>query len=798
MSERPTTQPAVPDDTLPARAPNLRPTQIAGGAVPPASATGPVPPPRAPADTRDRRIGTHMHGTEGLHAPGVEAPKLRLTLGKAIPGTRYRIIRWLGEGGMGVVYEAEHVDIERRVALKILRFDLSQQANMVQVFKDEAKAAGRLGSQYLVDLYDFGELVDGRLFFAMELLDGHDLVPPSEDYSMEPGMLIAILRQVCKGLGVAHNAGVIHRDIKPENILTTGAPDGREQIKIVDFGISSMLAASSQGGDSLAGTPHYMAPELVLSQPYDGRLDIYAIGCMAYEFLVGQPPFDAKTVEHLLEMQVSEAPIAPRIRRPDANIHPAIEAVVMRCLAKKPAGRFANTADLEAALCEAQIAAGITTDWDDLPLPELPGDPERAAAIAARMPSMHRRGERRSWLWPVVAGVSTLAAAGLAAFLVLRGGPTEQEVDIVDQITAEARSEASRAHWVAPPAEDPDGPSAYTKVVELEALEGTAEALGDERGEALRSEFSQTLIEHADELHDGGAQDLARLYYIYALVFDDSNRYAFDRAQTSAALLANYIDKAKRGEFSKDDLVMAKLAAAEREQDPDKQEAMRGEAEAMLNEGDGGSLLLSSSESARKLLGGPRRARQDRDDVDPLVAAVTKPPAPDPADFQLDEEPPPVAVSPQEQRAEESPEKKDRRTRRRTQDPSELLGQAERDPQRAADLAEQGLDALRSGQRSKASSLFNQAISFDRKNAKALMGLSDVYFDTGKNQKAVDYAERAVQASPSNETFRLKLGDAYFKVLRYRDALEQYEKAKAKGSSRADARIEKVQAKLGH
>ena len=105
--------------------------------------------------------------------------------------------------------------------------------------------------------------------------------------------------------------------------------------------------------------------------------------------------------------------------------------------------------------------------------------------------------------------------------------------------------------------------------------------------------------------------------------------------------------------------------------------------------------------------------------------------------------------------------------------------------------------ALRAGQRSKAASLFNQAISFDRKNAKALMGLSDVYFDTGKNQKAVEYAERAVRASPANKSYRLKLGDAYFKVLRYRDALEQYEKAKAKGSTRAQARIDKVKAKLG-
>jgi tetratricopeptide (TPR) repeat protein len=183
------------------------------------------------------------------------------------------------------------------------------------------------------------------------------------------------------------------------------------------------------------------------------------------------------------------------------------------------------------------------------------------------------------------------------------------------------------------------------------------------------------------------------------------------------------------------------------------------------------------------------------DDVDPLVAAVAKPPpAPDPADFALGEpEEDPVEVEP-----EEAPGgTRNRRRRTKIKDPSELLGQAERDPAKAAELADQGLAALRAGQRSKASSLFNQAISYDRKNAKALMGLSDVYFDTGKTRKAIEYAERAVRASPSNQNYRLKLGDAYFKDLRYRDALEQYEKAKAKGSKRADARITKVHAKLG-
>jgi len=744
-------------------------------------------------------MGTYVHGGDGLQTPGSDA-KLRLTQGKVIPGTRYKIVRWLGEGGMGVVYEAVHVDIERRVALKILRFDLSQQAHMVKVFKDEAKAAGRLGSQYLVDLYDFGELSDGRLFFVMELLDGHDLVPPDELYSMDPGTFIAILRQTCKGLGVAHRAGVVHRDIKPENILTTTAPDGREQIKIVDFGISSMLAASSQGGTGLAGTPHYMAPELVLSQPFDGRLDIYAVGCMAYEFLVGRAPFDAKTIEALLEMQVHDIPMPPRQARPGAEIHPAIDALIMRCLAKDPADRFVDTADLEAALCEAQIAAGIQTDWDDLPLPELPNDPERIAAIAARMPSAHRgSGRTRSWLWPVVAGLSTLAAAGLGLFLWTSGGPTEEEVDDVERLTTEARSEASRTHWVVPPQEDPEA-SAYVKVLELEQLEGSAEDLGDERGLLLRKEFSATLIKYADELYDSDAKGLASQYYFYALVFDETNEYAFERSKTTPVALGMYIDQAKQGVFTNADRAMSAAAAAEVEQDPEKKEAKIAEMAAIMDKAeDDPSMVMVGAGLGRKLLKGRRRRKgSEVSDVDPVVAAATKAPTPDPADFALgDPEPEDPVVEVTEEPTSNTGHRPKKTRRTKTKDPTELLGQAERNPERANELAAEGHTALRAGQRSKASSLFNQAISFDRKNAKALMGLSDVYFDTGKNQKAVEYAERAVRASPANQSYRLKLGDAYFKVLRYHDALEQYQKAKAKGSKRAQARIDKVHAKTG-
>src|SRR5690606_3566971 len=155
------------------------------------------------------------------------------------------------------------------------RFDLSQQANMAQVFRDEARAASRIGSKYIVEIYDFGELQDGRLWFCMELLDGHDLVPPEEDSAQDSADVIGLMRMVCKGLDQAHGAGIVHRDVKPENILVVER-DERRTIKILDFGISAMLAAGSREGAAIAGTPHYMPPEQVLGQPFDGRCDMYA------------------------------------------------------------------------------------------------------------------------------------------------------------------------------------------------------------------------------------------------------------------------------------------------------------------------------------------------------------------------------------------------------------------------------------------------------------------------------------------------------------------------------------------
>lgn len=790
---RPKTQPATPAPShRPARGTEEFPTRP--------TAASPKEVPDIKLDTRSRRLGTRCHGADGLVVAGSDSPKMRLVPGKVIPGTRYKILRWLGEGGMGVVYEAAHVDIERRSALKILRFDLSRQPEMVQVFRDEARKASRLGSPHIVEVYDFGELPDGRLFFSMELLDGHDLVPTEADPVLEPGRLIGILRQVCKGLAAAHDAGVVHRDVKPENIIIADTEERRDVAKIVDFGISSMLAAGGGGNAGVAGTPHYMAPEQILGESFDGRLDVYALGATAYELFVGQPPFDAKNIDELLELQVSQTPVAPRTLRPNLNLPAALESVILKCLAKAQEHRYASMAELEAALCEAQIDAGLVSGWDDLAVPEIP-DQQRRARIVAGMPNAEAKSDKSRWLWPAIAGASTVAAIGLGAFLWLGAAPSEVDLGIVEQLTVEANEAAADQSWVVPTAMHPDGATAYKKVLELEAVEGPAENEADDRGAMLRQRFSGALVTNADRMWDQGAKMFAREFYIYAWMFDENNEHAYQRTGLPLATLARYLDNGRTGDFNSGELLLASLAAAEAEQNPEKKKLLEDDVALKVDDASTNAPMMLAAVTKDSRVGETLRKRASRErgrETRPAAPTTPKPEAapetpPDEVVFDVPDEAPPA----EETGGAATKKSNTRQRRRKEQDAGALLGSAKRDPARAAELAVQGMTALKGGQRQKATSLFNQAISHDRKNAKALMGLSDVYFDTGYNRKSINYAEKAVAAAPNSGRYRIKLGDAYFKALRYNDAKKQYEKALSLGASRAAERLDKVKAKLG-
>jgi len=197
-------------------------------------------------------------------------------MGEVLAGTAYRIERWIGEGGMGVVYEAEHVDLGRRVALKILRPEFSGDGESAERFALEARAVCQVASGYVVQVYDFARLPDRRAVFTMELLGGRTLLSETLRGTVEPARAIGLLRQTCKALAAAHDAGIIHRDVKPDNIAVVGRDGVRDSIKLLDFGIHAIVDMQSGTADTRpAGTPSYLAPEAIAGVPVGVAADLY-------------------------------------------------------------------------------------------------------------------------------------------------------------------------------------------------------------------------------------------------------------------------------------------------------------------------------------------------------------------------------------------------------------------------------------------------------------------------------------------------------------------------------------------
>lgn len=363
---------------------------------PQARATTPPPVPRPPAEARTPPAGAAAYGP-----------------GDILPGTRHRLIRRIGDGGMGTVFEAEHVEIERRVALKVLHPEFMRAPAIVEQFRREARAASKVGSEMIAEVFDFGELPDGRLWFTMELVAGPTLREELGGGPIPVARAIGILRQICKGLALAHKAGVVHRDVKPDNIVLTRRRGRMDAVKLLDFGIAVMLGEDLRPVS--AGTPHYLAPELVAGAAFDGRADIYAVGCTAYEILVGRPPFGVldADVDEVLGRHLAETAEAPSRVRTDVGITPALDRVILKCLAKLASNRYRNMGELEAALCAAQVESGVQTPWDDLPLPD-EVDPELRDRLIMEMPDMHEplpRGRRR-WAMPALAVLCLGAGIG--------------------------------------------------------------------------------------------------------------------------------------------------------------------------------------------------------------------------------------------------------------------------------------------------------------------------------------------------------------------------------------------------
>ncbi|MCA9648256.1 MAG: protein kinase [Myxococcales bacterium] len=721
--------------------------------------------------TRVRLTDHGLHDPQSIDADstGVQVlEQVRLEPGELVTSTRYRIVGWLGEGGMGVVYECEHVDIERRVALKVLRTGVDPNSRRAKMFREEARAVSRAGRSEdgqvsnIVEIYDFGELPDGRMWFAMELLHGRSLARMLSEGPMDPARLIGVLRQLCKGLGAAHDANVIHRDIKPGNVMLVRDRGRDDVVKVVDFGVAAVLAEGDSGEVQLEGTPNYMAPEQATGDRFDHRLDIYAVGAVGFHMLAGGPPFQGDDVFQLLRKVCTEAPPRPSELNPEGGIPTALEDVILKCLAKDPDDRYEDMRDLEAALCEAQIAARLVTAWDDLPLPVVE-PPARYEALQRNMPKASAPSRpRRTWALAVAAAV----AFGLAGWGIVRASQGDEAAQVDDRIAshvAAARDAAARALYLYPPPGEPEARTAYVEVVDLEAMANEVGVSAIEAGKALRGEFAGTLVRLGDRYWDRpGGRPFAVDYYIAALVFDPSQERARERAPITPGALAELQRKASSLDFEAAELSASEplLALAE----DDEQERVRKLEELGNKEDEHG---VQAELRIQKLL--------EDEGVEATEVAAAKPRKPSPRKESSSRD---AASSSDAVGSDDAPVKV-------------------REAKRASELVTQGLAALRSGKRDRAETLFHRALDQDHRSHQALDGLAQVQFARGRYQEAVQYGKRAVGIAPNRGSYRIHLGDAYFKVFRYQEARAEYRKADELGNPDAKARLQKVKSKLG-
>ena len=363
----------------------------------------------------------------------------------------YLVEAKIGQGGMGAVYKARHVQLGRQAAVKVLLPQYSANPDIVQRFFNEAKAATSIHHLGIVEVYDFGTMPDGVAYIVMELLHGESLASRMRQ-GLTPRAALGFLRLMCGALGAAHERGIVHRDLKPDNVFIIADAEvaGGERVKLLDFGIAKLtqgdgeMTSHKTRTGSLIGTPAYMSPEQCRGVTVDFRADIYSLGCMLYEMVTGRPPFEGEGVGDILGAHMYHAPVPVTSVVP--SIAPAVSQLVTRMLAKQVESRPQSAAAVIAEI-DVILAAGV----DSLPVASGAKSMALANTLSAVMarrtpePSSSTRGRKLVW----AAGVGALAVVGAVAIVNRHEDPVPAAiVSIAD----------------ASPAPPPDAPSAMPPV----------------------------------------------------------------------------------------------------------------------------------------------------------------------------------------------------------------------------------------------------------------------------------------------------------------------------------------------
>lgn len=365
----------------------------------------------------------------------------------AVLAGKYVVERRIGEGGMGLVYEGVHRDIDKRIAIKVLRDELSRRPEVVARFRQEAKSASRIGHENIVDIFDFGETTRGASYFVMEFLEGEDLANVlGREVTVDEERACRIVLQCCRALSATHAKGIVHRDIKPENIFLTKRDPIEDFVKIVDFGIAKMSDIETAGAPGrkltktgmIFGTPEYMSPEQAAGKELDHRVDVYALGIILYECVAGRVPFEGDTFMGVLTQHLfAELPPIREVNS-KATVSHELELVIQKALAKDPNDRYQDTDELtEAIECalEGRLSpATAMTPPDKKPRPSLD-----------YLDAVPRRRSPR-WIWVG----TTFAAVAIVAWVSLGSSPDPSRAVAGAAVPAAAVQEATPAPELPP------------------------------------------------------------------------------------------------------------------------------------------------------------------------------------------------------------------------------------------------------------------------------------------------------------------------------------------------------------
>ena len=459
-------------------------------------------------------------------------------VGQTVAG-RFKVEELIGQGGMGKVYRARHLALDRLVCLKMLKPALLEDPTLVGRFEREAKAASRLNHPNGIQVLDFGRNeADGALYIVMELVQGKDLrLVLRDEWPLREERLCNIMAQVLAALSEAHAHNVIHRDLKPENIMIEQRRDQTDAVKVLDFGIAKILDSDMPGltrADVVCGTPQYMAPEQATGSQLDARCDLYAVGVILYQMATGHLPFDGQNSMEVLTRHVNELPVPPRQRQPDAPISEAMERLILRALEKDPAMRPQTAEEFRQLILEVPKAghAAQLKDEAESATPPHGTIPAGLQSVVAAEPvaAEDLRGKAKVY---ALAGGGALAVVAAVAFLML--GPRRAPPVAVPIIVASPTSAAPAPAPAAPPQRDPQ------KAKELVTRAAEWQTGGD-------TGAARDLLLQAVELDPDNAEAHYRLGGLFLSSQPDRARVEYEAAKRlNAARYADVVDTILKG-----------------------------------------------------------------------------------------------------------------------------------------------------------------------------------------------------------------------------------------------------------